>query len=130
MVAPSNHLDPREEEKNLTSRPYHVILSCNNKEVMMKSADELIQTAIDEGHSFLVLEPRELFAPAVMEMHPELNRLVYKVDILLACLADAYDWEPLGCLEWFEYNIMSLSLMKGGPIFYDEFNEDYLTIDV
>ena len=96
----------------------------------MRPADELIQSAIDEGHSFLVLEPRELFAPAVMEMHPELNRLVYKVDILLACLSEAYDWEPMEALEWFEYNIMSLSFMDGGPIFYDEFNQNYLTIDV
>ncbi len=95
----------------------------------MKSADELIESAIEEGHSFLVLEPRELFAPAVMEIHPTEKRLVYKVDILLSCLAQAYDWGPLESLEWFEYNIMSLSFMDGGPIFYDEFNENYLTID-
>ena len=46
----------------------------------MRSADELIESAIEEGHSFLVLEPRELFAPAVMEIHPIEKRLVYKVD--------------------------------------------------
>lgn len=95
----------------------------------MVSADDLIQSAIDEGHSFLVLEPRDLFAPAVMEIHPTEKRLVYKVDILLACLSQAYDWGPMESLEWFEYNIMSLSFMDGGPIFYDEFNENYLTID-
>ena len=96
----------------------------------MKPADEVIQEAIDEGHSFLVLEPRELFAPAVMGMHPKLNRLIYKVDILLACLSKAYDWDPIESLEWFDYNIMSLTFMEGGPIFYDEFEEKYLTIDV
>ena len=95
----------------------------------MVSADDLIQSAIDEGYSFLVLEPRDLFAPAVMEIHPTEKRLVYKVDILLSCLSQAYEWGPMEALEWFEYNIMSLSFMKGGPIFYDEFNENYLTID-
>jgi len=95
----------------------------------MTYADELIQSAIDEGHSFLILEPRELFAPAVMEIHPTKKRLVYKVDILLACLSEAYDWGPLEALEWFEYNISSLSYMAGGPIFYDEYNENYLTFD-
>ena len=96
----------------------------------MISADELIESAIEEGHSFLVLEPRELFAPAVMEIHPTEKRLVYKVDILLSCLASAYDWGPMETLEWFEYNIMSLTFMDGGPIFYDEFNQNYLTFDV
>ena len=95
----------------------------------MVSADELIKAAINEGYSFLVLEPRDLFAPAVMEIHPTEKRLVYKVDILLSCLSQAYDWGPMESLEWFEYNIMSLSFMDGGPIFYDEFNENYLTID-
>ena len=96
----------------------------------MISADALIQSAVDAGHNFLILEPREVFAPAVMEMHPKLNRLIYKVDILLACLSKAYDWDPIKSLEWFDYNIMSLTFMEGGPIFYDEFEEKYLTIDV
>ena len=95
----------------------------------MTYADQLIQQSIDEGHSFLILEPRDIFAPAVMELHPTEKRLVYKVDILLSCLSQAYDWGPLESLEWFEYNIMTLSYMEGGPIFYDEFNENYLTID-
>jgi len=95
----------------------------------MTYADQLIQQSIDEGYSFLILEPRDIFAPAVMELHPTEKRLVYKVDILLSCLSQAYDWGPLESLEWFEYNIMSLSFMDGGPIFYDEFNENYLTID-
>ncbi len=95
----------------------------------MSFADDLIQSAVADGHSFLVLEPREIFAPAVMEIHPKLNRLVYKVDILLSCLSQAYDWGPLESLEWFDYNIMSLTYMEGGPIFYDEYEENYLTID-
>jgi len=95
----------------------------------MSFADELIQSAVEDGHSFLVLEPRHVFESSVMEIHPELNRLVYKVDVLLSCLSEAYDWGPMESLEWFEYNIMSLSYMEGGPIFYDEFNENYLTID-
>jgi len=95
----------------------------------MTYADQLIEEAINKGHSFLVLEPRHIFAPAVMELHPTEHRLVYRVDILLACLAEAYDWNPLECLEWFDYNIIDLTHMQGGPIFYDEFEEKYLTID-
>jgi hypothetical protein len=95
----------------------------------MTYVDQLIQESIDEGHSFLILEPRNIFAPAVMELHPTEKRLVYKVDILLSCLSQAYNWGPMESLEWFEYNIMSLTFMDGGPIFYDEFNENYLTID-
>ena len=95
----------------------------------MTYADQLIEEAANQGHNFLVLEPRDIFAPAVMEIHPTLNRLVYKVDILLACLSDAYGWGPLESLEWFDYNIIDLTYMDGGPIFYDEFEEKYLTID-
>lgn len=95
----------------------------------MTYANQLIEDAVNNGHSFLVLEPRDVFAPAVMELHPTENRLVYKVDILLSCLADAYGWDPIECLEWFDYNIMDLTYMRGGPIFYDEFEEKYLTIN-
>jgi|TARA_R110001583_G_scaffold501_9_gene4577 hypothetical protein len=95
----------------------------------MTYADRLIEDSIKKGHSFLILEPREVFAPSVMELHPTEKRLVYKVDILLACLSEEYDWDAVESLEWFDYNIMSLTHMAGGPIFYDEFSENYLTID-
>jgi len=96
----------------------------------MSFADEIIEAAIKEGHKFLVLEPREVFAPSVMEFLKKEGRLVYKVDILLSCLAEAYGWDAVACLEWFDYNVFSLTYMEGGPIFYDEFEEKYLTIDV
>ena len=95
----------------------------------MTYADRLIEDSIKKGHSFLILEPRDVFAPSVMELHPTENRLVYKVDILLSCLSKQYDWDAVEALEWFDYNIMSLTHMDGGPIFYDEFSENYLTID-
>ena len=95
----------------------------------MTYADQLIEDSIKKGHSFLILEPREVFAPSVMELHPTEKRLVYKVDILLSCLSKQYDWDAVESLEWFDYNIMSLTHMEGGPIFYDEFSENYLTID-
>lgn len=95
----------------------------------MSFADETIEAAVQAGHKFLVLEPRDVFAPSVMEFREDVGRLVYKVDILLSCLASAYGWDPVGCLEWFDYNVFSLTYMQGGPIFYDEFEEKYLTID-
>ena len=95
----------------------------------MSFADEIIKSAEEKGYKFVVLEPREVFAPSVMEFREDLSRLVYKVDILLSCLANAYGWDPVGCLEWFDYNVFSLTYMNNGPIFYDEFEEKYLTID-
>ena len=32
-------------------------------------------------------------------------------------------------LEWFDFNIFDLTYMDGGPIFYDEFEEKYLTLN-
>ena len=95
----------------------------------MTYADQLIESAVSEGHNFLVLEPRDVFAPAVMELHPTEHRLVYKVDILIACLSSAYGWGPIESLEWFDYNVFDLTFYKGGPIFYDESEEKYLTIN-
>ena len=95
----------------------------------MSFADEIIKSAEENGHKFVVLEPREIFAPSVMEFREDLSRLVYKVDVLLSCLGNAYGWDPVGCLEWFDYNVFNLTYMNNGPIFYDEFEEKYLTID-
>ena len=95
----------------------------------MSFAENIIQQAVEDGHSFLVLEPKEVFAPAVMEFHRDKKRLVYKVDILLSCLSKAYGWGPIESLEWFDFNVFSLTYMSGGPIFYDESEEKYLTID-
>jgi len=95
----------------------------------MNFADEVIETAIHNGHRFVILEPRDVFAPSVMEFREDHGRFVEKVEILLSCLAQAYGWDPVGCLEWFDYNVFSLTYMDGGPIFYDEFEEKYLTID-
>lgn len=95
----------------------------------MNFAEQTIQDALEDGHTFLILEPREVFAPSIMEFHPTKNRLVYKVDILLSCLSEAYDWGPIESLEWFDYNVFDLTRLEGGPIFYDESEEKYLTID-
>ena len=95
----------------------------------MSFAETIIKEAVQDGHSFLVLEPREVFAPALMEFHRKESRLVYKVDVLLSCLSKAYGWGPVQSLEWFDYNVFDLTFMEGGPIFYDEFEDKYLTID-
>lgn len=95
----------------------------------MNFAEQTIQDAIDDGHEFVILEPREVFAPAVKGFHQEQNRLVYSVDILLACLSDQNGWDPVGSLEWFDYNIFPLTYMKGGPLFYDEYEDLILTLE-
>tara|TARA_R110000772_G_scaffold59333_3_gene134351 strand:- start:296 stop:601 length:306 start_codon:yes stop_codon:yes gene_type:complete len=95
----------------------------------MSFTHEIIEKAIEDGHTFIVLEPKEAFKNSVREFHTEENRLVYNVDALLQCLRDAYDWDPVQALEWFDYNVFDLTFMTGGPIFYDEFEEKYLTLE-
>lgn len=94
----------------------------------MSFADKIIEEAVEDGHTFIVLEPKEVFENAVKEFHKKESRLVYNVDALLQCLKDAYDWDAVMALEWFDYNIFDLTYMDGGPIFYDEFEEKYLTL--
>lgn len=94
----------------------------------MSFADQIINEAVEDGHEFMVLEPREVFENAIKEFHRKESRLVYNVDALLQCLKDAYDWDAVVALEWFDYNIFDLTFMDGGPIFYDEFEEKYLTL--
>lgn len=94
----------------------------------MSFADKIIQEAIRDGHEFVVLEPREVFENSIKEFHTKESRLVYNVDALLQCLKDAYKWDAVMALEWFDYNIFDLTFVDGGPIFYDEFEEKYLTL--
>jgi len=95
----------------------------------MSFANKIIKDAIDEGHNFVVLEPKSVFQNSVKEFHPKERRLVYNVDALLQCLKDAYGWDAVMALEWFDCNIFDLTFVDGGPIFYDEFEEKYLTIN-
>ena len=95
----------------------------------MSFAENIIHKAVEDGYNFIVLEPRDVFAPSVMEFNEEHKKLVYKVDILLACLSKAYGWGPIEALEWFDFNVFDLTFMNGGPLFYDEFDQKYLTIE-
>tara|TARA_R110001592_G_scaffold106073_1_gene298060 strand:+ start:614 stop:919 length:306 start_codon:yes stop_codon:yes gene_type:complete len=95
----------------------------------MSFTHEIIEKAVEDGHTFIVLEPKESFKNSVKEFHIEEKRLVYNVDALLQCLKDAYGWDAVEALEWFDYNVFDLTFMTGGPIFYDEFEEKYLTLE-
>jgi len=95
----------------------------------MSFASELIEEAVEDGHSFIVLEPKDVFEDSIKEFFTKEGRLVYNLNALLDCLKDAYEWDAVDALEWFDYNIFDLTYMDGGPIFYDEFEEKYLTID-
>ena len=95
----------------------------------MNYAEQTIQDAIDDGYDFIILEPRHVFEPAVKEFHQTEHRLVYDIDVLLICLSKEYGWDPVGSLEWFDYNIYPLTYMDKGPIFFDEFDQIYLTLE-
>ena len=95
----------------------------------MNYENKIINDAIENGHQFVVLEPECVFDASIKEFHEHTGRLVYDVEELLNCLSDNYDWDPVQSLEWFDYNIFDLTFLDGGPIFYDKFEEKYLTID-
>lgn len=94
----------------------------------MSFKNKIIEDAIEDGYTFMILEPKEVFEESVKEFDLEKERLVYNVDALLECLRKAYDWDPVMALEWFDYNIFDLTFIPDGPIFYDEFEEKYLTL--
>lgn len=95
----------------------------------MKYKNDIIQEAVNKGNRFIILEPQEVFNKSIMEFHKEEGRLVYEVDALLECLREHYDWDSVEALEWFDYNVFDLTFIEKGPIFYDKFEEKYLTID-
>ena len=95
----------------------------------MNLAEEAIEEGLISGHSFIILEPKEVFNPSIKEFHKKEGRLVYDIEALLKCLSKEYGWDAVGSLEWFDYNIYCLTHMDGGPIFYDEFDQVYLTLE-
>jgi hypothetical protein len=95
----------------------------------MQYTNDIIQEAVEKGHEFIILEPQEVFESSIKEFHDEEGRIVYEVNDLLECLTEAYDWDAVMALEWFDYNVFDLTFMDKGPIFYDKYEQKYLTID-
>ena len=87
--------------------------------------NKFIKEGISAGFEFIVLEPKEELNNAIIGFDNESGRLIYEVDKLLKCFEEEMD--PRDAVDWFYYNTIETTHMKGGPFFDDENEENYLT---
>lgn len=87
--------------------------------------NKFIQEGLDAGHEFIILEPQSGYNEAIIGF--DYGRLVYDTETLMDCMRKSHSWEYPTAIEWFEYNTLSLTSMKGGPLFFEPFEEFYLT---
>ena len=87
--------------------------------------NKFIKEGMSAGFEFIVLEPKEELNNAIIGFDNESGRLIYEVDKLLKCFEEEMD--PRDAVDWFYYNTIETTHMKGGPFFYDENEENYLT---
>ena len=87
--------------------------------------NKFIKEGISAGFEFIVLEPKEELNNAIIGFDNDSGRLIYEVDKLLKCFEEEMD--PRDAVDWFYYNTIETTHMKGGPFFYDENEENYLT---
>lgn len=87
--------------------------------------NKFIQEGIDAGYEFIIIEPQEGYNEAIVAFDRE--RLVYDTERLMDAMRKYHYWEYETAITWFEYNTLSLTYMKGGPLFFEEDEEYYLT---
>ena len=89
--------------------------------------NKFIDDGVKKGYEFIVIEPQECYNESIVAF--DNGRLVYNTEQLMDCTRKYYEWEYSTAIEWFEYNTMSLTHMEGGPLFFEEDEEFYLTQD-
>lgn len=87
--------------------------------------NKFIDDGVKAGYEFIVIEPQECYNDSIVAF--DRGRLVYDTERLMDCTRMYYEWEYETAIEWFEYNTLSLTYMKGGPLFFEEDEENYLT---
>lgn len=106
------------------------------KDILTKSRDiipnrlkdvpnQFIEDAKLSGYKFTILEPQEAYNDAIVAF--DQGRLVYDVEKLMDCMRIYNHWEYGTAITWFEYNILNTTKLEGGPLFYEEDEEFYLT---
>ena len=83
--------------------------------------NKFIDDAVKKGYEFIVIEPQECYNDSIVAF--DRGRLVYDTEKLMDRTRVYYEWEYETAIEWFEYNTMSLTYMKGGPLFFEEDEE-------
>jgi len=87
--------------------------------------NKFIDDAVKKGYEFIVIEPQECYNDSIVAF--DKGRLVYDTEMLMDRTRVYYEWEYETAIEWFEYNTLSLTHMEGGPLFFEEDEEFYLT---
>ena len=87
--------------------------------------NKFIDDGVKKGYEFIIIEPQECYNESIVAF--DKGRLVYDTEQLMDCTRKYYEWEYSTAIEWFEYNTLSLTDMKGGPLFFEEDEEFYLT---
>jgi hypothetical protein len=89
--------------------------------------NKFIDEGVKAGYEFVVIEPKECYNESIVAF--DRGRLVYDVQKLMDRTREYYEWDYSTAIEWFEYNTLSLTYMSGGPLFFEEDEEFYLTQD-
>ena len=87
--------------------------------------NKFIQEGSDAGHEFIIIEPQEGYNEAIVAF--DRGRLVYDTQKLMDAMRKYNHWEYETAITFFEYNTLSLTDMKGGPLFFEEEEDFYLT---
>ena len=87
--------------------------------------NKFIQEGIEVTEGFIVLEPQSILNEAIIGFDKEEGRLIYDVPKVLECFEK--EMGPTEAVDWFYFNTIETTHMKGGPFFYDENEENYLT---
>ena len=87
--------------------------------------NKFIDDGVKAGYEFIVIEPQECYNDSIVAF--DRGRLVYDTEKLMDRTRVYYEWEYETAIEWFEYNTLSLTYMEGGPLFFEEDEENYLT---
>lgn len=105
----------------MTNPPQYVIILKTLEDIVNK----FIQEGLDAGYEFIIIEPQEGYNEAIVAF--DRGRLVYDTEKLMDAMRKYHRWEYETAISWFEYNTLSLTDMKGGPLFFEEDEEFYLT---
>ena len=87
--------------------------------------NKFIQEGLDAGHEFIIIEPQEGYNEAIVAF--DRGRLVYDTQKLMDAMRKHNYWEYETAITYFEYNTLSLTHMEGGPLFFEEEEDFYLT---
>tara|TARA_B110000211_G_C13958701_1_gene499547 strand:- start:391 stop:663 length:273 start_codon:yes stop_codon:yes gene_type:complete len=79
----------------------------------------------------IFLESKDTFRSAILGVvykSADQAAVCYSVDLIISALVEHDGWTLDEAQEWFEYNIVSLEDMEGGPVFV--YQSDHYLVDL